>query len=700
DVLVSPELSYTAILGMDVIRKLNIVLNPRTLKFSRIKDAPIQALALQTYRVPAMCGRPIKVKINGPLAEGNAVVSNLETPILDKLFVPEAMATVHDNVAIIMIKNCNTHELVIPAKTSVCHIEFMHDDDVTINATDLSQPSDVPFPPPLHAKDVKSFIDRIRMNVPTAYRNKYVSLFLKNHDIFSRNKADLGRANNFEHNIRLKSSLPIYRKQFRIPEAHQESLDKQIDEWVKMGIIEPCFSRYNSPIFIVPKKDGTFRFVLDYRALNENSLDDRYNMKDVGECIGEIGRAGSTIFSTMDLTSGFWQLPLEEKSRSLTAFTCPGKGQFCYKVLSMGLKGGPGSFQRMMELTMSGISNVIVYIDDLLAHTATHENHLKTLQLIFNRLRNVNIKLNPDKCEFGATSVQYLGFRLTPEGILPGKDKLQAVRDMKPPTNVTEVRQFLGLCNYFRTHVRNFSAIQAPLSFLTSKKAGWRGGPLPPDAKASFNKLKEALISEPVVAYPRQDRQFHLYVDAATGGTNNSGGFGAILGQPDDHGNLKVVAYASKSLKDHERNYTPYIAELSAAAWAIDHFDIYLRGRKFVLYTDHKPMVVKKAIHQKTLNRLEEKMGMYDFELVYKKGKDMPADVLSRKTVNAINGESSYITAAQNDVFCQDIERYLLSQTLPSDPTRAKIIHQLGPHLFKENEVYKIRSNENDLIVL
>ncbi len=194
-------------------------------------------------------------------------------------------------------------------------------------------------------------------------------------------------------------------------------------------------------------------------------------MKDVGECIGEIGRAGSSIFSTMDLTSGFWQLPLEKASRPLTAFTCPGKGQFCYNVLSMGLKGGPGSFQRMMELTMRGVPNVIVYIDDLLAHTATHEHHLKTLQLIFNRLRNVNIKLNPDKCEFGATSVQYLGFRLTPKGILPGKDKLQAVRDMQPPTSVTEVRQFLGLCNYFRTHVRNFSSLAGPLNFLTSKKA-------------------------------------------------------------------------------------------------------------------------------------------------------------------------------------------------------------------------------------
>ena len=169
DALVSPELSFKAILGMDVIRKMNILLNPRTNKFSRLKDIPISAVSLQTYRVPAMCGRPIKIKVNGPVVEGNAVVTNLESPIIDKLFVPEAMATVHENVAYIMIKNCNTHELVIPAKTTVCNIEFLHENDTTINATQLSQPDDAPLPSPLHAKDAESFIQRIKMNVPRNY---------------------------------------------------------------------------------------------------------------------------------------------------------------------------------------------------------------------------------------------------------------------------------------------------------------------------------------------------------------------------------------------------------------------------------------------------------------------------------------------------------------------------------------------------
>jgi hypothetical protein len=257
------------------------------------------------------------------------------------------------------------------------------------------------LPPKLSSNLQEPFLRRLNISVPSHEEQSYKQLFLKNYDVFSRDKHDLGRANNFEHTICLKTKEPIYRKQFRIPEAHRDALHRQIDDWLRIGIIEPFFSRYNSPIFIVPKKDGTFRFVLDYRALNENSLDDRYTMKDVGECIGEIGRAGSTIFSTMDLSSGFWQLPLEQQSRGCTAFTCPGKGQFQYNVLSMGLKGGPGSFQRMMELAMSGLQQVIVYIDDLLLHTKTHRQHREGLQQVFNRLRNINIKLNPKNANSG-----------------------------------------------------------------------------------------------------------------------------------------------------------------------------------------------------------------------------------------------------------------------------------------------------------
>ncbi len=204
--------------------------------------------------------------------------------------------------------------------------------------------------------------------------------------------------------------------------------------------------------------------------------------------------------------------------------------------------------------------------------------------------------------------VTYLGFRLTPQGILPGLDKLAAVKNARAPINVHQIRQFLGLANFFRTHIRNFSAIASPLNALTRKDARWRDGKLPPLALQAFNELRSALCSEPVVNYPRKDRPYALIVDAATGNNKNEGGCGAILCQADEKGQLHVIAYASRSLSKHEKNYTPFLAELTACCWGIEHFSVYLKGRKFTLYTDHKPLEKLSIVHTKTLNRLQQIM--------------------------------------------------------------------------------------------
>jgi hypothetical protein len=306
-------------------------------------------------------------------------------------------------------------------------------------------------------------------------------------------------------------------------------------------------------------------------------------------------------------------MKLNEDSQDLTAFTIPGKGQFAWVTSPMGLLGCPASFQRLMEAVLLNIKNVLVYIDDLLIHTSTHEQHLQVLEKVFQRLEQNHLKVNLEKCFFGNQEVSYLGFTLTPEGIKPGRNKLQAIKDAKPPTNIKMVRSFVGLCNFFRMHIKDFATIAAPLFKVTRKDSGYKNGPLPPDALHAFKILQQQLISDPVMAFPRADRQYALITDAATGTADSHGGLGAILTQMDKEGNHFAISFASRQLKDNEKNYSPFLLEAAAAVWGMEVFNEYLRGKQFILFTDHKPLEKLGHLHTKTLNCLQAALLEHDF---------------------------------------------------------------------------------------
>jgi hypothetical protein len=274
-------------------------------------------------------------------------------------------------------------------------------------------------------------------------------------------------------------------------------------------------------------------------------------MKEITECIGDIGINQN--FSTLDLTSGFWQMKLDEHSQPLTTLTIPGKGQFEWVTSPMGLLDCPASFSRLMEAVLRNIKNVLVYIDDLLVHTATHDEHLNVLEKVFERFHANHLKVNLEKCVFGNQEVSYFGgFTLTPEGIKPGHNKLQAIKDAKPPTTIKMVRSFVGLCNFFRKHIKYFATITPPLFKVTRKDSGYISGPLPPDALHAFKIMQQQCTSDPVMEFPRADRQYALITDAATGTSETPGGLGAIITQIDQQGNHYAISFASRQLKDHE----------------------------------------------------------------------------------------------------------------------------------------------------
>jgi hypothetical protein len=289
---------------------------------------------------------------------------------------------------------------------------------------------------------------------------------------------------------------------------------------------------------------------------------------------------------------------------------------------------------------------------------------------------------------FGSSETSYLGFRLTKEGIFPGTDKLKAVKDAKPPENVKQIRQFLGLCNFFRGHIQNFAQITSPLTNLTKKDSTWKRGSLPEAGLRAFRHLQSLLCSQPVLAYPRSDRQYALITDASFGDDTTAGGLGAILTQLDEKGQFYVIAYASRKLQKYEKNYTPFLLEMQAAIFGMETFEVHLRGRHFKLFTDHKPLEKLGKVHTKTLNRLQQMMNLFSFEIIYKKGDEMPADFLSRNAVDAINFDLTSFAQEQNkDEILRNLRLYLLNKVLPENNKIAQLVYKMSHDCFVLNGV-------------
>ena len=475
-VFVIKDLSEPAIIGIDLINRHGLTYSPRSQKFYWNDGSHWSLGVMRTSNKMNLKPRSTSAITVNVISENHTkpakdhpclgVVHNQEIPGLGG--GPALIKINAIGQTVIEINNNSDQEIQLERNTFLGFIENI--EDFEIDRFQVEKLCVITENKQVLTKEKRQYLlDNLKVNAPTEEKQKYVDLILKHHTVFSYGKNDLGRADILQHEIRLKTKEPIYVKQFRIPEAHAEHLIQQAKEWLKLGVIQPSRSTYNSPLFLVAKKDGGLRVVQDFRALNANSYIDKYSMKDIHECIAEIGRAGSHIFSTIDLTSGFWQMLLKPQSRAATSFTIPAFGQFERVTSPMGLLGCPASFQRLVELVTKGLENIIVYIDDLLVHSKSHTDHLRQLAELFVRLEKHGLKINLQKCTFGSKDVLYLGFRLTEDGIKPGTDKLKTIAQAKPPANIHEVRQFLGLCNFFRNFVRNFAQVTAPLTALTKK---------------------------------------------------------------------------------------------------------------------------------------------------------------------------------------------------------------------------------------
>ena len=698
--LIIDQLAEECILGADFMSK-----NPMTIdmgaKTSSFNSDHLKSLTSKTI---SPCNRTflqenhhakfrcqISCQDNTTLCPGSLVITK-RTEIMEGVFLEEAITKVmRRNVIFVIATNTNPYPVflkpiqTIGEVTDTSAIQVIPVDEAKICS--FGNPAKTGQIPPASPEKLAYLKENFNcpMDTPTDIRAQYEALILQNHDVFAQDKFDLGFSDKVSHRINMKNQLPVYVKQFRIPDTYEKEIVSHVKEWVRQGVVEECSSPYNSPVFCVPKKDGGLRIVQDLRQLNKNSHEDKYAIKDVQECVDVIGKSNSRIFSTMDMASGFWQQNLETDSRDYTAFTIPLLNtQFRWKRTVMGLAGASSSFSRLTALVFRGIEKAITYIDDLLTHSQTHKEQLTILQQCFDRMRNFNMKFNIKKCVFGAQSVTYLGYQISEEGISPANDKVLAVKSIQPPTTMKEVRAFVGFCNYFRRMVPNFSRLAGPLIAMTKLTAGWKSGPLPQEALQSFSNMKQALSSRPVIAHSRTGGQYILTVDAATTG------LGAILSQV-NQGEETIVSYWSRTVRDHERNYTPYMLEMTAVCSALEHFHENVFGKKVIIYTDHRPLLGASTMQKKTINRLVENMNIYNIDLRYKKGvENQGADFLSRNAILSISQEDRFedIRVHQrNDPITNGISSFLQMGTLPKEDKIRRIITSLAPRCFIKNDI-------------
>ena len=462
-------------------------------------------------------------------------------------------------------------------------------------------------------------------------------------EVFSLFDGDLGFCDVLKHSIPTTTDKPVYLPHRQIPVQLQSEVRKCLDNWLKQGIIRPSKSPYASQVVIVRKKTGEIHLCVDFRKLNAISIHDSFPLPRVEEALQAVQAA--VWFSSFDLAQGYLQMAMEEEDIEKTAFRTGSSGLYEFTRMPFGLTNVGASFCRLMEMCIGDQQYVtlLFYLDDICIFAETADQMLDRIEFVFSRLKEFNLKIKPKKSHFFQTSVTFLGHILSANGVSPNPEKVAKIKDWPTPKTPKEVHSFVGLASYYRRFIPNFAkwagplhALIVPASFKQKIRRGeMKKSDLPefqwtPACQEGFDQLKKALTEAPVLAYPDYSKPFILETDASLKG------LGAVLSQKGDDNEIRVIAYASRSLRPSEksmRDYSSAKIELMALKWSVcDKFKDYLLGSKFTVFTDNNPLCyIKSSKLGAAQIRWLSKLALYDFDIVYRTGKsNLIADALSR----------------------------------------------------------------------
>ena len=422
------------------------------------------------------------------------------------------------------------------------------------------------------------------------------------------------RTDKIYHDVIVEDSKPVKQHPNRMNPLKQKYLQDEVKYLLENDFIEPSQSNYSSPCILVPKSNGTYRMCTDYRKVNSVTKTDSFPIPRIDDCIDKVGN--SKYVTKFDLLKGFWQVPLTDRAKEVSAFATP-NGLYQYKVMPFGMKNSPATFQRLVNNVICGLDGCDAYIDDVIIYSDSWSDHLQRIRQFFDRLSKAKLTVNLAKTEFCHATVTFLGHLVGQGQVKPLEAKVNAISEFPVPKCKRQLMQFLGMAGYYRKFCKNFSSIAEPLTNLLKKSTKFKWNDKCQDA---FDRLKAILKSAPVLLAPDFDKCFKLAVDAS------DVGIGAVLLQEDNNGIDHPVCYFSKKFNKHQKNYSTIEKECLALILAIQQFEVYLTSSTspIVLFSDHNPLSFLHKLKNKNQRLLRWSLLLQEFNLDIRhiKGKD------------------------------------------------------------------------------
>ena len=633
-VLVARSLTSEAILGLDFLEANNCTLEmaDRKLTFpergvavSLYDSSPdpelLQARVTidETLTIPPFSMLETMARVNGKVRGQTWLLQECRTKQLPVKIANGLVNSTCDQVPV-RVLNPSPDSRVVYKGTKIATVEGVNDEP---RQTILAVQPEAREVSRTKRQALSKMMEKCASDLGAEQKEQLLQLLIEFADIFA-DEGELGRTDRITHNIDTGSAPLIRQPVRRVPVCQKAEIKDLLADMEKKDVIRPSNSPWASPIVLVRKRDGSHRFCVDYRKLNAVTRKDAYPIPRIDDTLDTL--SGACWFSTLDMVSGYWQVEVGEKDREKTAFCTP-YGLYEFNVLPFGLCNGPATFQRLMDLVLSGLqmSQCLVYIDDVIVVGRTFDEHLCNLREVFGRVRGAGLKLKPSKCAFLQERVYYLGHEVSRKGVATDPTKINQVAHWPVPQSVKDVQKFLGLASYYRRFVRNFASIAKPLHRLTEKTATFEWTV---ECQAAFAELRHKLCTAPVLAFPDFTKPFILDTDAS------NTGIGGVLSQLDEQGQEHVIAFASRTLSKSERRYCVTRRELLAVVVFTQQFRPYLLGREFTLRTDHSSLSWLQSFKEPEgqLARWLEKLQEFHFRILHRPGKKHTnADAMSRR---------------------------------------------------------------------